>query len=117
MDVVTDSKDSLRTECICVDPEHIMSFRLFRVRPRFPEDEPELFVDVQMSPKTWGWRRWWNALRYAMGRNSAYGNGWWHSGSLNKDSAIRLRALIDEYLAEFDRMKKLEGQEAGKQTE
>lgn len=80
---------TLKTECDCHDPAHIMVFSLCEWNDGL---EPELYVSCQLNPR-WGfWGRLWNAIRYIFGRQSRFGH--WNEGSITAETAKALIPML-----------------------
>jgi hypothetical protein len=76
--------------CICGSDEHRI---VFTVDP--DEDFTEMYLSVFLSENFYWWKRWWMALKYAMGYKCAYGHfGNW---SLNQKDVQILRDALDDF--------------------
>ena len=89
-------------ECDCGSDEHTLRFTL----DKDPED-PGIHTSIFLND----WRPWWKRLyvgiRYALGYKCKYGH--WDAWILRRSDAIRLRAMLNDFIgsveaAELDRM-------------
>ena len=91
------------TECRCSDTSHIMEFRFYD----WGDDDPELYVHVQLNQRYRFFARCWNALKYIFGKRSRFGDGHWDEGSISPKSAKEVRKLLDDFIFYSDSMASL----------
>ena len=96
---MTEEDTVLITHCDCSDPAHSMEFRLLRQ----VDEEPELYISVQLNQRHPWWRRIRYALGYVLGRRSQYGYGHWDEGQISRESAQQLESLLGDYLREYNK--------------
>ena len=99
MTVEKDGAITLITTCVCSDPGHMMMFGL----QVWPNEEAELYVEVQLNTMFPWWQRLWYGLQYGFGKRSRFGHGLWDEGCISPESARQLQGLLARYLTEVDK--------------
>jgi hypothetical protein len=60
-------------------------------------DEPELYVSVQLNQRYGFLARCRLALGYIMGKRSRFSSGHWDEGSLTPEGALEVQMLLSDY--------------------
>ena len=79
-------------ECRCGADEHTLRFIL----DLEVADDPELHAHVFLNDWRPWYKRWWVAIKYALGYKCKYGH--WDSWILCPEDAHRLKAMLDRVI-------------------
>ncbi len=96
-------RNRVSTFCDCSDTNHQMQF-LF---DDWGDDDPSLYVSVQLNQRYGFFARVWLAIKYICGVRSRFGYGHWDEGSISPESAKEVRRLLDDFIFYSDTMKSL----------
>lgn len=80
-------------DCECQSADHVIRFSF----DRFPDEEPELYIEVQLHQHHSFWKRLILATKYILGRSNRF--GYWDCTTLNIDTAQQLAVLCHHFRA------------------
>lgn len=80
-------------DCSCHSSDHTLRFTLHE---EHMGDEPALYSDVQLCQYRPWYARIWPAIKYVFGYECRYGH--WDCFLFEKETAIRMRDLLNRYL-------------------
>lgn len=83
--------------CDCFSSEHLVRFVYFPSDKTSSESD-ELYVETHLTTYLGFFKRLWVGIKYAFGYKSRYGN--WDSFSINRETAERMKLVIDKFLSE-----------------
>ena len=66
----------------------------------YPDEEPTLYVSVQLNQRHPWWRRLGLAAQYVLGKRSRLSYGHWDEGNINLEGAVALSGLLGRFEAE-----------------
>jgi hypothetical protein len=90
-------------ECVCGHDGHRLVFTLD------PDEEfPDVWLDIFLEDTVW-YKRWWKALKYALGYKSAYG----HFGSwgIHPNDIPKMRAMLTDFNKAYKKSKRSNNKE------
>lgn len=80
-------------DCQCQSPDHVIRFTL----DDYANEEPELYVEVQLHQWHSFWKRLVLAVKYLFGKSARF--GYWDCTLLDTDSAQKLAVMCHQYRA------------------
>ena len=90
-------EDKTREEhliCECSEESHTLRFWFFDATDR--GHETDVYISIHLYPQPF-WQRLWTAIRYVFGAD--YPESHYGSWTLSEDTAPKLRAVCDDFLA------------------
>jgi len=80
-------------ECACSSTDHTIKLCLFGANK---DDEPELYMEVQLPQRRSWYQRVWVAVKYIFGYQCRYGH--WDTFSFDVESAKEMKDVLKNYL-------------------
>lgn len=87
-------------DCECQSADHIIRFSF----DNFLDEEPELYIEVQLNQRFPFWKRLILATKYILGKSNRFGH--WDCTSLNIDTARQLAVLCHQFRASRENYEK-----------
>lgn len=93
-------------ECICDSVEHTLRISaLLNEDKKFYPNEEEIYFELFLNDWLPLYKKVWRALKYIFGYHCKYGH--WENATLNLQSMMRLRDLLDKYINSIPEISKV----------